>query len=327
MRSNSVNFLNKEVFTMAMTNTERKLKAERELISAANEYNIAICHRDEKAMASAASACEKAMSEYNTSARLECLEDCFEYDEDGNLTELPLVTALKRMRYQTMRYALKEDKETGVTTCTTEYRSVDIPIISLEKYARDIKRLDSAGVNHDWVYSVEKFTQLMALYMCDELDADVKRLTDSYFIRDAARKLTLLATKWETKKPYKVDDEFVHEEKCFRVTKAHTSDDKIVPGTKEGKEFYEQIPMCDKPTSKTQIQKLLQCVVASMVGDAYKVTSHDAAYIMSILVTKDKRNVNTVVFPTSKTVTGYIGDMLHRVIVDGQYGMKYREKK
>lgn len=327
MRSNSVNFLNKEVFTMAMTNTERKIKAEKELISAANEYNIAICHRDEKAMASAESACKKAMEEYNAHSLLEFFESCFKYDEEEKLIELPLVTALTKLRYQTMRYIIKEDKETGVTKCDTVYNETDVPLIAFEKYARDVKGLDSAGVNHDWIYSVEKFTQLMALYMCNELGADMKRLTDSYFVRDAARKLTLLATKWEAKKPYAVNDEFVHEEKCFRVIKTHTSDDKIVPGTEAGKEFYEQIPMCDTPTSKTQIQKLLQRVVASMVGDAYKVTSHDAAYIRSILVTKDKRNVNTVVFPTSKTVTGYIGDMLHRVIIDGKYGMKYREKK
>lgn len=260
---------------MAKRNTELKLKAEKELIATSNAYTAALRDKDETKIFALEAVCEKAMKQYNENALIEFCDDCFEYDDEGKLVGLPLVNALKKLRYQTMRYRVANDKETGLPTCTTYYADADIPFAYFERYACDVKKLDSAGVNHEWIYLIEKFTQLMSVYICTEIGADMKRLKDSYYIRDVARKLELGET----------------------------------------------------PTSKTQIQKLLQKVSEAMIGTEFKTTSHDASYLMHTLVNKDKHSVNTVVFPTSKTVSGLIGDILHRVIIDGEYKMKFREKK
>lgn len=260
---------------MAKRNTELKLEAEKELIATSYAYTAALRDKDETKIFALEAVCEKAMKQYNENALIEFCDDCFEYDDEGKLVGIPLVNALKKLRYQTMRYKVANDKETGLPTCTTYYADVDIPLAYFECYARDVKKLDSAGVNHDWIYLIEKFTQLMSVYICTEIGADMKRLKDSYYIRDVARKLELGET----------------------------------------------------PTSKTQIQKLLQKVSEAMIGTEFKTTSHDASYLMHTLVNKDKRSANTVVFPTSKTVSGLIGDILHRVIIDGEYKMKFREKK
>lgn len=260
---------------MAKRNTELKLEAEKELIATSYAYNAALRDKDETKIFALEAVCEKAMKQYNENALIEFCDDCFEYDDEGKLVGIPLVNALKKLRYQTMRYRVANDKETGLPTCTTYYVDADIPLAYFERYAYDVKKLDSAGVNHDWIYLIEKFTQLMSVYICTEIGADMKRLKDSYYIRDVARKLELGET----------------------------------------------------PTSKTQIQKLLQKVSEAMIGTEFKTTSHDASYLMHTLVNKDKRSVNTVVFPTSKTVSGLIGDILHRVIIDGEYKMKFREKK
>ena len=260
---------------MAKRNTELKLEAEKELIATSYAYTAALRDKDETKIFALEAVCEKAMKQYNENALIEFCDDCFEYDDEGKLVGLPLVNALKKLRYQTMRYRVANDKETGLPTCTTYYVDADIPLAYFERYACDAKKLDSAGVNHEWIYLIEKFTQLMSVYICTEIGADMKRLKDSYYIRDVARKLELGET----------------------------------------------------PTSKTQIQKLLQKVSEAMIGTEFKTTSHDASYLMHTLVNKDKRSVNTVVFPTSKTVSALIGDILHRVIIDGEYKMKFREKK
>lgn len=260
---------------MAKRNTELKLEAEKELIATSYAYTAALRDKDETKIFALEAVCEKAMKQYNENALIEFCDDCFEYDDEEKLVGLPLVNALKKLRYQTMRYRVANDKETGLPTCTTYYVDADIPLAYFERYACDVKKLDSAGVNHEWIYLIEKFTQLMSVYICTEIGADMKRLKDSYYIRDVARKLELGET----------------------------------------------------PTSKTQIQKLLQKVSEAMIGTEFKTTSHDASYLMHTLVNKDKRSVNTVVFPTSKTVAGLIGDILHRVIIDGEYKMKFREKK
>lgn len=260
---------------MAKRNTELKLEAEKELIATSYAYTAALRDKDETKIFALEAVCEKAMKQYNENALIEFCDYCFEYDDEGKLVGLPLVNALKKLRYQTMRYRVANDKETGLPTCTTYYVDADIPLAYFERYACDVKKLDSAGVNHEWIYLIEKFTQLMSVYICTEIGADMKRLNDSYYIRDVARKLELGET----------------------------------------------------PTSKTQIQKLLQKVSEAMIGTEFKTTSHDASYLMHTLVNKDKRSVNTVVFPTSKTVSGLIGDILHRVIIDGEYKMKFREKK
>ena len=260
---------------MAKRNTELKLEAEKELIATSYAYTAALRDKDEAKIFALEAVCEKAMKQYNENALIEFCDDCFEYDDEGKPVGIPLVNALKKLRYQTMRYRVANDKETGLPTCTTYYADVDIPLAYFERYACDVKKLDSAGVNHEWIYLIEKFTQLMSVYICTEIGADMKRLKDSYYIRDVARKLELGET----------------------------------------------------PTSKTQIQKLLQKVSEAMIGTEFKTTSHDASYLMHTLVNKDKRSANTVVFPTSKTVSGLIGDILHRVIIDGEYKMKFREKK
>ena len=260
---------------MAKRNVDLMFEAEKELIATSEAYTAALRDKDETKIFALEAVCEKAMKQYNENALIEFCDNCFKYDDEGKLIGIPLVNALKRLRYQTMRYKVANDKETGLPTCTTYYADVDIPLAYFERYAREAKHLDSAGVNHDWIYLIEKFTQLMSVYICTEIGADMKLLKDSYYIRDVARKLELGET----------------------------------------------------PTSKTQIQKLLQKVSEAMIGTEFKTTSHDASYLMHTLVNKDKRSANTVVFPTSKTVSGLIGDILHRVIIDGEYKMKFREKK
>ena len=88
---------------MAKRNTELKLEAEKELIATSYAYTAALRDKDEKKIFALEAVCEKAMKQYNENALIEFCDDCFEYDDEGKLVGIPLVNALKKLRYQTMR--------------------------------------------------------------------------------------------------------------------------------------------------------------------------------------------------------------------------------
>lgn len=87
------------------------------------------------------------------------------------------------------------------------------------------------------------------------------------------------------------------------------------------------------PTSKTQLLKALNELVALMVGKNYKCSSHDVAYLLATQTKKGKA-VLSVTAATHKSFRSIIMDILHNVIVKSEnkeiitlYSVEYKTKK
>ena len=101
---------------------------------------------------------------------------------------------------------------------------------------------------------------------------------------------------------------------------------------KEIKDCYDiaaiarDIDMGKTPTSKTNILKTLQMVVTAMLGDGYKVTSHDVNFLLKIYNKKGKSALS-VVCANHRFMRQYICEICHRVVTDGKYEAVYKKAK
>ena len=117
----------------------------------------------------------------------------------------------------------------------------------------------------------------------------------------------------------------------YKVMKDLGKDTKKLEDTYYISDVARQIDLGKTPTSNTQILKQLQSIVDSIIYEAdcddnvYKVTSHDAAYIVATMTRRGKSG--TVVAPRPSTMHTLIMDVLHRIITNGDYMVEYVTKK
>ena len=80
------------------------------------------------------------------------------------------------------------------------------------------------------------------------------------------------------------------------------------------------------PTSKTNILKTLQAIVTAMVGEEYKATSHDVAFLMSVYSRKNRAAL-TVTCANHKYMRQYMAEICHRIVLNKSYVLDYKKIK
>ncbi len=87
-----------------------------------------------------------------------------------------------------------------------------------------------------------------------------------------------------------------------------------------------EIDMGKTPTSKTNILKTLQSVITAMIGDGYKVTSHDVTFLMSVY-SKKGREALTVTCSNHRYLCRYLAEICHRIVLKKSYKVDYKKAK
>lgn len=80
------------------------------------------------------------------------------------------------------------------------------------------------------------------------------------------------------------------------------------------------------PASKTNILKTLNTIIAAMLGEGYKATSHDVNYLISIY-SKKGREALTVSCANHRYMTNYVAEICYRIVNDKTYGVEYKKAK
>ena len=90
-------------------------------------------------------------------------------------------------------------------------------------------------------------------------------------------------------------------------------------------EIARSVKMGNSPTSKTNLLRTLQSVVTAMLGDGYKATSHDVAFLMSVYSRKGRKAL-TVVCATHRYFRNYIAEICHRIVTAKAYEAEFKVK-
>ena len=253
-----------------------------ELVKAEANFDVAItawCVANRldnfEELGKAETALEKSQAAYATASLQLFYERCVALG--GN----PLINALKMLNYQIL--VVKHRKyETGLEYVEKDYKSKAISLPAFASFMQNSYHI-AVGAKSDWMPKVAKFTQLMTAYAATELGYkpdDIKRLYDTYLIKEIANKIDLGET----------------------------------------------------PTSKTQIQKALGEVVASIIGtddgagNKYNVLSHDAAYIRQLFGKKSPKAL-TMNTSSEREMYSYVAQVCHRILLDLNYTVAYKTKK
>ena len=80
------------------------------------------------------------------------------------------------------------------------------------------------------------------------------------------------------------------------------------------------------PTSDTAILAQLKVVIAAMIGDGYKVTTHDVKYLMKVYSKKSKKAL-TVTTANHRYMRGYLADICHKLATGKVYGLDHKTVK
>lgn len=86
------------------------------------------------------------------------------------------------------------------------------------------------------------------------------------------------------------------------------------------------LDMGKTPTSKTNLLKTLQGVISAMIGEEYKVTSHDVNFLLSIYSRKNRKAL-TVTCANHKYMRQYLAEICHRVVMGETYEVEYKKIK
>lgn len=87
-----------------------------------------------------------------------------------------------------------------------------------------------------------------------------------------------------------------------------------------------QISLGKTPTSKTNMLKTMQSIVTAMIGEEYKATSHDVAFLMSVY-SKKNRAALTVTCSNHKHMRQYMAEICHRIVLGLSYEIDYKKAK
>ena len=94
------------------------------------------------------------------------------------------------------------------------------------------------------------------------------------------------------------------------------------------KDTSRQIELGKNPCSNTQMLKTLQSIVTAMLGEGYKVTSHDVHYLVDCYANDNKKSKTSITAANHKTLRNYLKKVCYRILTDGKgYGVEQREIK
>lgn len=92
-------------------------------------------------------------------------------------------------------------------------------------------------------------------------------------------------------------------------------------------EIARDIDMGKTPTSKTNMLKTLNMVIAAMVGEEYKATSHDVNYLLTIWAKKSTKKALTVSAARHRSMYGFLAEICHRIVLSKVYEIEVKEMK
>ena len=91
-------------------------------------------------------------------------------------------------------------------------------------------------------------------------------------------------------------------------------------------EIAKQINLGKTPTSKTQILKTVNKVLAAMIGEGYKADSHDVNYLLDVY-SKKSRKALTITTANHRFMRNYLAEICHRVVTGASYNVEYKKVK
>lgn len=91
-------------------------------------------------------------------------------------------------------------------------------------------------------------------------------------------------------------------------------------------DISKQIDLGKTPTSKTNLLKTVQAIVTAMIGEEYKATSHDVAFLMSVYSRKNRAAL-TVTCANHKYMRQYMAEICHRIVLGKSYAIEYKKIK
>lgn len=89
-------------------------------------------------------------------------------------------------------------------------------------------------------------------------------------------------------------------------------------------EISKQIDMGKSPTSKTNLLKTLNAVIASMIGEEYKAKSHDVNFLLSVYSRKNRKAL-TVTCANHKYMRQYMAEICHRIVLGKCYAIEFKK--
>lgn len=100
-----------------------------------------------------------------------------------------------------------------------------------------------------------------------------------------------------------------------------------IPDSYAMSDISKSIDMGKTPTSKTSLLRALQAIVTAMIGDEYKVLSHDVNYLLQVYTKPSNKKSLTVTCSNHRYMRQYIADICHRLATDGEYDINYKKAK
>lgn len=80
------------------------------------------------------------------------------------------------------------------------------------------------------------------------------------------------------------------------------------------------------PTSETAMLTQLKMVITSMIGEEYKVTTHDLKFLLKCYTKKSKKAL-TITTANHKYLRGYLAEICHKLVTGKQYDADYKKIK
>ena len=87
-----------------------------------------------------------------------------------------------------------------------------------------------------------------------------------------------------------------------------------------------EINLGKTPCSKSAMLKTLQGIINAMIGEEFKVTSHDVNYLLSIYAKKNRKAL-TVTCANHKYITQYIAEVCNHIVTGAPYCVEYKSAK
>ena len=87
-----------------------------------------------------------------------------------------------------------------------------------------------------------------------------------------------------------------------------------------------EIDLGKAPTSDTAMLKQLQVVIAAMIGEEYKVTTHDLKFLKKVY-TRKSRKALTVTTANHKYLRGYLAEICHKLVTGKHYDGDWKKVK
>jgi hypothetical protein len=236
------------------TSMELKLDAE----AAQLALNTALNEDSYSGIAQKQDALKKVVGEYNKKVKLENFA-ILRNDEN------PMLAAIEKLTYGTMKIKAEHDKETKtVIRYLLEADEAYIDLLDFEKFCDGVKTI---AADTSWKYKLEKYNFVMALRVAKELGDDVKTVEKRYHISEEAMGIDKENRPISNTKMLSglqsIVDAIIYEDKdgknLYKVT-SHNVAFLVQTLTKEGKTKH-GVAYANASTTRRLIAKILNCII------------------------------------------------------------------